>query len=299
MCGRFCQDPGIHKEPKLFDFKELSLIIDRTNWWHGSKHINYLVLSVRYKNVAIKIFSIALKKCANSTATQRIEILMRCVKCFGKAIISDFCGDREFICIKLLKYLIEESIPFTLRVKGDCMVKNSHGQKVAIRTLLRDVKPSEVRIFRDIMLLKQCVDVIAYLDGTELVILATNHNIETVQDRYINRNQIETMFKAMKTQGFNLEDTHITNPERLERLLSTMAIAFAWAYKIGDYIDEIKPIKIKNHGRRLRSVFQTGFKFLIRLLSNSTRRFSEFCAIVSLIFLGKGKPNQLLNISWL
>ena len=218
---------------------------------------------------------------------------------FGKAIISDFCGDREFLCIKLLKYLIEENIPFTLRVKGDCVVKNSTGQKVTIKALVRDVMPGEIRILRQITLLKQSVDVVAYIEGTELVILATNHDVATIQDRYINRNQIETMFKAMKTQGFNLEDTHITHPDRLERLLGTMAIAFAWAYKIGDYIDEISPIKIKKHGRRLRSVFQTGFKFLIRLLSNSAQRFQELCAIISLIFLGIGIPKKAIDVRWL
>ena len=198
-----------------------------------------------------------------------------------------------------MKYLVEEHIPFTLRIKGDSVIKNSTGQKVAIRALLRDVKPGEIRILKNIILLKQTVDVVAYIRGTELVMLATNHDIDTIQDRYINRNQIETMFKAMKTQGFNLEDTHITNPARLERLMGTMAIAFAWAYKLGDYLDEIHPIKIKSHGRRLRSVFQTGFKFLIRLLSNSTQRINELYAIIKLIFLGQGTPIDSINISWL
>ena len=296
---KFSQEDVAKFIVKLFEFKSINLIIDRTNWWYGSKHINYLVLSIRYKNVAIKIFSMALTKCANSTAAQRIEMLKRVITCFGKNIIGDFCGDREFLCVKLLKYLVEENIPFTMRIKGGCVVKNGTGQKVTIKALLRDVRPGEIRIIRNIILLKQSVDVVAYIRGTELTMLATNHDLDTAQDRYINRNQIETMFKAMKTQGFNLEDTHITRPERLEKLMGTMAIAFAWAYKIGDYLDEINPIKIKSHGRRLRSVFQTGFKFLIRLLSNSAQRINELCAIIALIFLGEGAARNAINVRWL
>ena len=269
----------------LFEFDKCYLIIDRTNWWFGEKPINYLMLSVRYKNVSVPLFWFALKKCGNSPASERIAILKRFVNCFGKAVIDDFCGDREFACIALLKYLLAEAIPFTLRIKGDCIVKNSRGERVQIKCLFRDVKPGEVRVMKQILVLKHIVDIVAYLKSNgELVILTTNHDISTIQDRYINRNQIETMFKAMKTQGFNLEDTHITHPDRVGRLMGAMAVSFAWSYKIGDYIDAESPIKVKSHGRRLRSVFKTGFKFLINLFSNLHHRFEEFIEIVSLIF---------------
>jgi hypothetical protein len=40
-----------------------------------------------------------------------------------------------------------------------------------------------------------------------------------------------------------------------------------WCYKIGDYIDsEIKPIKIKTHGRRAVSVFKYGLDYLSECL---------------------------------
>ena len=48
------------------------------------------------------------------------------------------------------------------------------------------------------------------------------------------------MFKAMKTQGFNLEDTHLTDQKRLEKLMVTVVISFAWSYKVGGYFDEVK-----------------------------------------------------------
>ena len=40
----------------LFQFEKCNLIIDRTNWWFGGSPINYLMLSVKYKNVSIPLF---------------------------------------------------------------------------------------------------------------------------------------------------------------------------------------------------------------------------------------------------
>jgi len=64
--------------------------------------------------------------------------------------------------------------------------------------------------------------------------------------------QIETLFKAFKTVGFNIENTHVTDQKRLEKLFMVVTIALVWCYKIGDYIHEnIKKIKIKKHKNRL------------------------------------------------
>ncbi|MBQ8265390.1 MAG: transposase [Bacteroides sp.] len=41
---------------------------------------------------------------------------------------------------------------------------------------------------------------------------------ENTVSSYKERWQIETAFKAMKTSGFNIEDTHLTDIDRIERL---------------------------------------------------------------------------------
>lgn len=52
----------------------------------------------------------------------------------------------------------------------------------------------------------------------------------------------------MKSSGFNIEDTHVTNLNRLEKLFMLTMIACLWCYKVGDYIHtQIRPIKIKKH----------------------------------------------------
>lgn len=84
---------------------------------------------------------------------------------------------------------------------------------------------------------------------------------------YKHRWQIETLFRGLKSSGFNIGDTHVTELERLTKLLSLTMIAFVCCYKIGDYMDEnIRKITIKKHGRRAVSVFKYGLDYLSKYL---------------------------------
>src|SRR5690606_1053012 len=94
------------------------------------------------------------------------------------------------------------------------------------------------------------------------IIVSFNKQKEALK-YYSLRWQIETLFRGLKSSGFNLEDTHVTHLERIEKLLSLVMIAFVWCYKIGDHIDqEIKRIPIKTHGRRAVSVFKYGLDYI-------------------------------------
>jgi hypothetical protein len=81
------------------------------------------------------------------------------------------------------------------------------------------------------------------------------------------------MFKALKSSGFNLEDTHLKDPERIAKLVSVIFIAFLWCYKVGIYIDcFIQPIKIKKHGYRAKSIIKYGLEFIANILLNPQKQ---------------------------
>lgn len=68
---------------------------------------------------------------------------------------------------------------------------------------------------------------------------------------YRERWQIETMFKAFKTRGFQFKQTHLRAPDRPWTLVALMAIVYVWAYHAGHFIAHgIKPIRIKAHSSR-------------------------------------------------
>ena len=84
-----------------------------------------------------------------------------------------------------------------------------------------------------------------------------------------NTEQIETCFKAMKSSGFDIENTHLQDLDRVEKLLCLVMIAFVWGYIIGDVVDRnIKAISIKNHGHRAKSVIKYGLEYRSNILQN-------------------------------
>lgn len=80
--------------------------------------------------------------------------------------------------------------------------------------------------------------------------------------RYAQRWQIETLFSALKSRGFNLEATHITAADRLDKLLALLAIAFAWAHLVGQWCYAQRPLKLKAHGHPAKSYFKHGLDAL-------------------------------------
>ena len=96
----------------------------------------------------------------------------------------------------------------------------------------------------------------------ELLVLAGTHAPDKALLRYAQRWQIETLFCALKSRGFNLEDTHMLRPERFDKLLALLAIAFAWTHLVGEWVYEHFPLKTKKHGYLPKSYFRRGLDTL-------------------------------------
>ena len=103
--------------------------------------------------------------------------------------------------------------------------------------------------------------------NVEFVIIATYQYDAQSMRVYAKRWTIECFFKAIKTAGFNIENTHLKDQKRLEKLLAVVAIAFVWVYLIGEYENQHKPIPILAHQRRAFSVFRYGLDAIIRALT--------------------------------
>lgn len=92
-------------------------------------------------------------------------------------------------------------------------------------------------------------------------------------ESYMHRWQIESMFKALKSSGFNIEDTHLREGYRFQKLLSIVMIAFTWAYITGLYCHRrIKPIRKLKHGRMAKSFFKYGLEFIAQALMNNYKK---------------------------
>ena len=69
------------------------------------------------------------------------------------------------------------------------------------------------------------------------------------------------------------EDTHIIDPDRLEVLLSVVAISYTIASKFGGNILKVTNIKLKNHGYKAKSTIRMGIDRIIFLLNNFSKKF--------------------------
>jgi len=253
----------------------LTLVLDRTNWKFGTKNINILMLGVAYKNVAFPLMFKMLNKQGNSHTTERIELINKYLDWFGKDTIDCLLADREFVGEKWLEFLNDNQICYHIRIRNNFRIFSYQKLKeIPAFWLFNNLKLNEFYHHRKIVRLhgQDC-----YLSGSktidragkpEFLIIVSFNKPEKAMESYKKRWQVETLFRALKSSGFNIEDTHVTDLERLERLFLLTMIAFVWCYRIGDFIDEnIEKIKLKKHGRRAVSVFKHGLDYLSKVLA--------------------------------
>jgi transposase len=87
------------------------------------------------------------------------------------------------------------------------------------------------------------------LPSGDYPIVVSNDDSDQIMDDYSKRWKIEVLFHSLKSRGFNFEDVNLKDEDRLKRLFAVLAITFCWAYHVGAWLNEIKPIRIKKHQR--------------------------------------------------
>lgn len=93
------------------------LTLDRTNWEFGKFKINFLVLAVVYKGIAIPLMWTLLNKKGNSNCQERTALIERFILCFGTKVVAGILADREFVGKPWFNYLVKQKIPFFIRIK--------------------------------------------------------------------------------------------------------------------------------------------------------------------------------------
>jgi len=255
----------------------LVLTLDRTNWKFGAVSINILTLGVAWNGTAIPLFwSLLVNKGGNSSTRDRIELLQRFLAVFGAARIDCLVADREFIGKAWFTYLRSAGIRFRIRIKADSRVATAQRKLVEAKTLFRSLPIGYCQTLRGRRRLwghELYIIGLRLEDGTYLL-LATPDTPETALDDYRKRWGIETLFGSLKTRGFQFESTHMTEPERIAKLVALLAIAFTWACRVGQWLhDTVKALRYKKHGRLEKSLFRYGYDALRHCLLKAVADF--------------------------
>ena len=249
--------------------EKVYLSMDRTNWFWGKSPINILMLSLVYKGTAIPLYWSMVNSQGNSNTDARIDLLNRFTHHFGKQCIAGLLCDREFVGKRWFQYLKSCQIAFYIRIKNNTVTTNSRGQKADVWTLFLGLNYREQRVLdgaRQVHGIKVHLTGVRCDDGEQLIVASSEFNDQAIAI-YRLRWEIETLFGCLKSRGFRFEDTHITKPERIQKMVAVMAIAFAWSHRVGEWRhEEVEPIKIKKHGRLAKSLFRHGLDFIRELL---------------------------------
>lgn len=243
------------------------IILDRTNWKWGKTPINILMLSVAYLGISIPLFWVVLDLEGNSSTKDRIDILKRVLNRIGPEKISALLADREFVGTEWFDFLIEEKIPFVIRIKQNFTL--TIGEKGTLPAGIlrkwlgkRKVVNYPIRLWGRLLY----ISVEKRKGAKEQMIIVASSAFEDPLGMYRRRWEIETLFGCLKTRGFCMEDTHIVDPDKIEKLVFVLTIAFCWAYRTGDIQSREKPIEVKTHGRKARSVFREGLNQIRRAI---------------------------------
>ena len=78
------------------------------------------------------------------------------------------------------------------------------------------------------------------------------------------------------TSGFDFECTHVVEPERIQKPVALMAIAYCWCVATGKWLNSIKEIKIKKYGGKEIGLFRHKLNELGEVLLNISDRFDAF-----------------------
>ncbi|GJM62663.1 transposase [Persicobacter diffluens] len=239
------------------------LMVDGTSWKQGDRTFHFMTLAILYNGVAVPIYFMNLEKKGISNQEERIQLLEEASKLFnleGKILLAD----REYAGQKFIKYLEDNGFKYVLRVK-ECNFKNQWNEKSMTKAqMISKVINSKVKGKTMSAKMKfeagdNCRMVIKKSEDAEkepVIFLLTNlsKNAYKVAEDYRKRWQIETCFRHLKTNGFDLEKMNVQGADRCRLMMAI--VVFAYSVSIAHGLKKYKSVSLKTYanGKRYRSI---------------------------------------------
>jgi len=264
------------------------VIVDRTEWHLGQTPVNVLTVGIAHRGICFPVAFAALRAGGGSSADEQTEVLERFLRVVEPAQVEAVVADREFIGANWLSHLKARKIPFVVRLRSDRRVglpsqdSLREGPAMPVRMFARSCEIGKTRLLEGtrwiygvegpavsvrVVVGRLAAGTGGSRSGRFPILAASGVDAsaqpesefgsaltEQVLRLYRRRWEIETLFAALKSRGFKLEKTRLTCPERVERLMELLAVAFSWSHLIGEKREQIHggPRELA-HGRPARS----------------------------------------------
>jgi hypothetical protein len=278
--------------PLLEKLPEIILIVDRTNWEKRRQYINILSVAVSYKGRALPLYWMVFGKKGNSSLEQWKQVLFPAIIVLqqmswlsDKTIHIHVVADREFASPKLAEWLKTiYDVTVTLRIKSSMYLTGEDTPEIKVASLIRKMTKGSRHILYNQVLTRDSSFTMNVLltwnkDYDEpLVVATTSGNPATADNTYENRFNIEHMYKDWKSNAFDLEQTRVTDPKRIETILIPIAFAYILCVLEGERKEQNGEVRTPPKGKaRMVSLFLSGLRTISRYLQReSLKQFKKF-----------------------
>ena len=176
-------------------------------------------------------------------------------------------GDREFGGDEWLTYPVENNISFSILLSKDMYIETEDGRLIQFSSLLPKKRNGRWKGWLNSM--ARTPENLLRFEGNniknESVVVATN--IPAPKDAlrlYRKRRGIVCLFADAKTRRINIEDTHMTDHNKLTILRTMVTLCMVWAYRCASQKMGRRGIAKKTHNRRKKSWSRIGLDTLRR-----------------------------------
>lgn len=261
------------------------LIIDRSNWKFGETNINILQMGIGLTNgTMIPLLGIPLiGKRGNSNIDERKGLLNLFVR-FAPLLSKNYTivGDREFIGKEWFKHILLIGHSFVIRLRS-----------ADYNSLIADEIDSTIEQLEK--KIRKSIDKRGFyyqafqMDGDQFFLvvvknkkntkdpfvrlISNKENINEILADYDFRWSIEVYFRKTKTDGFNLEDLRLTDPNKVFLMVVIVGFLYVKTIIAGLKKHQAKPVKEQYFKNREKyylreSFFQSGLNALSTSILN-------------------------------
>lgn len=261
---------------------QLVLAIDGTAI---GNHCTALMISVAWKKRALPLCWLV-RQCGKGhlPTEAHLDILQQLAKLLPPDCAIVLLGDGEFDSIEIQDFCSQAKWQYVLRTAKTTRIQTGNGDTFAIGEV--DVVAQTSSIFiEDVYFTAKkygLVNCLATYNTTKKEAMYWVTNIEYAPDAiayYHQRFGIETLFGDIKSRGFHIHKTRIADPERINKLLLMVCMAFLLVFTLGTFQKELEqyiPKIIQKDRRQQYSTFQIGFRMWQYLIEHRMKLLKDF-----------------------
>lgn len=281
------------------------LLLDRTNWKYGKKHINLLVIGLLYRDVFIPLVWLDLERAGNSKCKTRLELLDRLLDWWSLSGVAlpklHIAGDREFIGFEWFQGLELRDIKYVMRIRANFKVElwlngKIKDRKLGLKIMQRYFSISgkdcaEVVLMSELIVRLTAFDNDSSRGKAKYIYIMTNmDDMVEASKFYRKRYKIEICFKHLKDSGLCLESLAVQGGHKIDLMFAVLTLIYIMAIRKGIiHFETVEPQEMrvfydpKPYIAPAKSVFMQGFEDVLAEIFSFEEFMSEFTCLIKWI----------------